>query len=82
MHSTTVRVSLQTRAALQKLAEETGEPMQRVLADAVEAYRRRRFLEGANADYARLRADPIAWKEELEERALWEVTLMDGIEDE
>jgi hypothetical protein len=30
---------------------------------------------------ARLRRDPVAWAEELEERRLFENTLMDGLED-
>jgi hypothetical protein len=82
MMTTTVRVSAETRAALRDLAAETGESMQEVLAKAVEAYRRRLFLEAANADYARLRADPRTWAEELEERRLWDATLLDGLEDD
>ena len=41
---------------------------------------RQRFFEEANADYAALRADPVAWQEVLAERALWENTLMDGLD--
>ncbi len=82
MATTTVRVTEETHAALRDLAMETGEPMQEVVAKAVEAYRRRLFLEAANADYARLRADPQAWAEELEERRLWDSTLLDGLEDD
>lgn len=81
MESKTVRVSQQTRAVLRELAADTGEPMQRVLADAVEAYRRNRILELTDAAYAALRADPEAWNEELEERAAWDATLADGLED-
>jgi predicted transcriptional regulator len=82
MPSTTVRVSHETHAALQRLAVETGEPMLVVLNKAIEDYRRKCFLEGANADYAALRADPVAWQEELAERALWDATLMDDLEGE
>lgn len=56
--------------------------MQAVLDSAVEAYRRRVFLEGLNEDFAALRADRDAWQEEEEERKLWEVTLSDGLEPE
>jgi hypothetical protein len=59
-----------------------GRTMQDVLAEAVEAYRRQRFLEGANAEYAALRADPTAWAEEQAERAAWDATLADGLEGE
>jgi hypothetical protein len=34
-----------------------------------------------DAAYARLQADPVAWEEELAERAVWEVTLADGLDD-
>lgn len=44
--------------------------------------RRRQFWEKFNAAYTALREDPEAWKEELEERALWEATLADGLDEE
>jgi hypothetical protein len=37
------------------------------------------FLEGVNADFADLRNDPTAWQEELAERATWDCTLADGL---
>jgi hypothetical protein len=41
------------------------------------------FLKQANEDYARLKKeDPEGWKELLEERKEWEVTLADGLDDE
>jgi hypothetical protein len=39
------------------------------------------WWEAVNASYARLRADPIASAEYDAEMALWDVTLMDGLED-
>jgi predicted transcriptional regulator len=81
MGSTTVRVSDETHELLRKLAAATGEPMQRVLERAVENYRREQFFAELNAAYERLRADPVAWEEELAERALWETTLADGLDD-
>ena len=81
MASTTVRVSAETHELLRKLAEASGEPLQKVLERAVENYRREQFFTELNAAYARLQADPVAWKEELAERALWESTLADGLDD-
>ncbi len=78
----TVRVTEQTRAAVRALAEEMGEPMQDVIAKAVEAYRRQRILERTNSAYAALRADSRRWQEERDEREIWEITAADGIEDE
>jgi predicted transcriptional regulator len=79
--STTVRVSEETHELLRKLAAATGEPMQRVLERAVENYRREQFFAELDAAYARLQADPVAWEEELAERALLENTLADGLDD-
>jgi predicted transcriptional regulator len=82
MASETVRIDPDTHAKLKDLADMTGEPMTALLGKAVEAYRRQKFLEGANADYAALRDDPDAWAEELAERALWDCTLSDGLDAE
>jgi hypothetical protein len=51
------------------------------LGATVESYRREQFHAEFDAAYARLRADPVAWEEELAERAVWEVTLADGLDD-
>ncbi len=82
MGSAAVRISERAQAILRELASQDGKTMQAVLDDAIEAYRRKRFLEEANAAYAALRADPQAWREEQEEREAWEQTLADGLEDE
>lgn len=82
MSTVTVRVNRQTHGVLKELAASGKQSIQSVLADAVEWYRRERFLTQCNADYARLRRDKEAWAEELGERAAWETTLMDGLEDE
>jgi predicted transcriptional regulator len=81
MASTTVRVSEHTHEVLHKLAAATGEPLQKVLERAVENYRRAQFFEELDAAYARLQADPVAWEEELAERAEWDATLADGLDD-
>ncbi len=46
--------------------------MQMLLDHAIEEYRRRLFLESANAEYAALRADSKAWTEYQNELAVWE----------
>ncbi|MGH2351621.1 MAG: toxin-antitoxin system protein [Chloroflexota bacterium] len=75
-------MSTETHEKLRSLADEDSLSIQEVLDRAVEWYRRHVFLEKANEEYARLRADPQAWEEELAERRLLEGTLMDGLEDE
>ncbi len=41
-------------------------------AKALEDIKRRNFFNKANAAYEALKSDPIAWQEELQERAEWE----------
>jgi len=61
---------------------EIGESMQTIIEQAVEQYRRRRFLEGLNQDFKTLKEETQSWQEELEERKLWDKTLLDGVENE
>lgn len=82
MQSANIRISLETREKLRALTTQTGESMQSTLDKAVEAYRRQCFLERANAAFAALQSDPIAWQAEQEERAAWDVTLTDDLEEE
>lgn len=56
--------------------------MPAILDKAIEAFRRQRFLEGLARDFADLRADPEAWREEQEERRVWDSTLADALERE
>ena len=55
--------------------------MQTVLDATIEQYRRDLFFRDLDDGFARLRADPEAWEEEVSERRLWESTLMDGSSD-
>lgn len=62
-------------------------PIRRILGgkgrnESTDEYRRRRFFRRVNAAYAALQADPAAWAEVMEERRVWEGTLMDGLEPE
>jgi predicted transcriptional regulator len=78
MASLTVRIGEKPHKALREIATRSGESMQEVLAKAIEEYRRKRFLENANAAFAALRRAPKAWRQEQRERAAWDVTLGDG----
>ncbi|MDD4170145.1 MAG: toxin-antitoxin system protein [Desulfotomaculaceae bacterium] len=82
MPSTTVRISHSTWKTLREIADRVGEPMQAVLDKAIEEYRRKCFLEEANRAYLALRNNPDAWKDEIEERVAWDVTLNDGLRKE
>jgi hypothetical protein len=76
----TIPISETAHQILRELAEQTGQSITDVLDKALDSYRRKLFFEQLNAGYAALRADPQAWAEELEERKLWDATLMDGLD--
>jgi predicted transcriptional regulator len=82
MPTTTIRVSTETHEKLNQLAEANGISMQNVLDQALEVYRRQQLLEQANAAYAQLRADPVAWAAVEQEREEWDATLGDGLDSE
>ena len=76
--STTIRIPADMHETLRQLADERESTLQGVLVDALELYRRDRFLRRVNDGYAALRAEPAAWKAHLAERATWDATLADG----
>ena len=76
-----VRIQPESYAKLRQLAKEAGTTMPEVLAEAIDELYRQRFLEECNQAYARLKADPKAWKKELAERRAWDATIGDGLED-
>ena len=82
MASLTVRIGEESYKALREIAALSGKSMQAVLAKAIEEYRRKSFLENANAAFANLRRDSKAWHREQEERSAWDVTLRDGKEND
>lgn len=82
MSTTTVRIKEETRDVLAQLAHETNEPMQEVLAQAIELYRRQRILHLSNAAYAALREDRQAYAAAEEERRAWDGTLADDLTDD
>lgn len=81
MSSTTVRLSSEHARLLKELAQQAGEPMQVVLGKAIEELRRKMLLDATNKAYATLKSHPGRWKEEVAERAEWECTLLDNMEE-
>ena len=76
-----IRITPRSKAVLRALAKQQGKPMQAVLDEAIDHYQRDKFLDEVNAAYSTLRSDPKRWKAELAERALWDKTLVDGLND-
>ncbi len=82
MASGTVRISAAVHEKLKLLAAESRTSLARTLETAVDALRRQRLLEETNRAYAALKTDPKRWADEEAERAAWDATLLDGIEDD
>lgn len=78
--STTVRISEQSHQRLREMAVQSGEPMQTVIDKALEQYRRQQFWKELNVAYAALASDPEAMAEYQAELAVWDCTLMDGLD--
>jgi hypothetical protein len=78
----TVRIDPASHAALAEIARAKHIPLTEALSRAVETYRREVFLDGLAGDFAALRSDDAAWAGERAERATWEITNADGLENE
>ncbi|MGC9384878.1 MAG: ribbon-helix-helix domain-containing protein [Kosmotogaceae bacterium] len=82
MKGKVVRVSENTHVKLKEISQTTGETISNILEKAVENYRRKEFLKKTNKAYAKLKEDKEKWEEELSERKDWDLTLLDGLEDD
>jgi predicted transcriptional regulator len=77
-----LRVSDEAYSKLTQITKNTGLSNQDVIDKALENLERETFLKQANEAYAAMKKDPKQWQEHLEEIAVWEATLSDGLEDE
>ena len=82
METTTIRLDLSTQKVVRELARERKQPMNAILRQAVECYRRELLLDQSNAVWAAMRADEAAWQEEMEEQRLFDGTLLDGLQND
>jgi len=55
--------------------------MQEILEKSVEEYRRKQLLEETNKAFLALKQNTKQWKEELEERHIWDRALADNQEE-
>jgi len=69
--STTIRVSVDQRERLRRLADERSATMTDTLDAALEALRRDQFYRHMGEAEAELRADPEAWARYQSEREAW-----------
>lgn len=79
--STTVRVDPRTHATLRELSTSAGEPMAKVLARAVDEYRRKTFWEESRRIVERVkREQPELWAEYKRESEMWERASLEDFE--
>ena len=78
MQTATIRISESSRSTLREISQRDNKPMQAVLEQAIEAYRRQTFLAGLSSDFAILRENDPEWQAEKAERAAWNIALADG----
>jgi len=76
--TTTVRISKNVYNEVKDLAKLQNQNMQNVLEQAVKEYKKKKFFDNLNNSFAKLKTNPDKWKDEKEERKLWEATLSDG----
>lgn len=77
-----VKLKPQTHAKLQAIAREEERPMAELVTFLVDRYERERFWKGVEEDLARLKANPVAWKDYQDEIALWDQLAGDGLQNE
>ena len=69
--STTIRVSVEQRDRLRRLAESRRATLTDTLDDALEALRRSEFYASMASAEEELRADPAGWADYTAERDAW-----------
>lgn len=78
----TVRVDKKLHDTLRELSKAEHRPIGEVIEEAVSKYEKDKFWKEMHEGFARLRADPVAWKEYQDEIALWDSLSNDGLENE
>jgi hypothetical protein len=80
--SVTIRIPAETYERLRALANERKQPIGQVVTVAVERVEAERFWDELEAAYDQLYADPDAAAAYEAETAAWDVTLLDGLEND
>ena len=80
--SITIRVPPETHERLQTLAALRKQSIGQVVAAAVDQLEEERFWEELEAAYERLYADPAAAAAYEAETTAWDITLLDGLDND
>ena len=76
-----IRIQDRTFVILKQLEEEMSTSKQSILHQALDKFQRDKIVEDINKYYEELKKDPGLWKEECEEREIWESASHDGLDD-
>lgn len=77
-----VRIPGETHQKLREMARKEHKALGEVLDEALDAYEMEQLWRQAEEAYARVRADPEAWKDWQDEITVWDTTSMDGVPDD
>ncbi len=67
-----VKVSASTHAKLRDLSDHQHRPMGEIVTELVDRYEDELFWAEAKQQITRLKSDPVAWKDYLDEMAEWD----------
>ncbi|CAN5830252.1 MAG: hypothetical protein ACR2GI_01290 [Thermomicrobiales bacterium] len=82
MPSSSVRVEDETIVKLRAISNDEKRPIGQIVTDLVRKYEDEKFWSEMQEDYARLQADPVAWKDYRDEAAQWDTLSGDGLANE
>ena len=77
-----VRIPVDTHARLRDIAKIRNDTIGHVITQMVAEIDEQRFWEEFRESAARIRADPVAWREMQEEQRFYDGSLIDGLEPE
>lgn len=82
METCMMRIGSGDKKILEQISKEEHEAQIKILHKAIEEYRRKIFLRKVNLAFGNLKKNRAQSQSLSKEMKAWEVTLMDGLEDE
>ena len=78
--TSTVRINRETYNDLKDLAKKQQKSMQQIIDLAIKNYKKIEYFHELNLSYSRLKENSELWEEEIEERNIWDTTLLDDLQ--
>ena len=77
-----IKISSEAYRILKSIADSRGISLIEAIDEMTKSWDKQHFFDQFNTAYAALKEDPDTWRELQEERAVWDITLADNLEDE